>query len=84
MIEITPRQAELYEAIGDEPVTKKDMRALLKTVCIPSPHIAALVKVGLLKEAGVKKVCILSTKRGDTFIDAKIYKKVKLPYKVRQ
>lgn len=84
MVEISPRQAELYRAIGDEPVTKKDMRAMLKVVCIPTTQIKALLDAGLLEEVGAQKVKILSTKRGDTYVKAKKYKKVIKPYKVKE
>lgn len=83
MIEITPRQAELYRAIGDEPVTKKDMRAMLKVVCIPTTQIRALLKAGLLEEVGAEKVKVFSSKRGDTFVKAKQYRKVVKPFKVK-
>ena len=84
MVEISPRQAELYRAIGDEPVTKKDMRAMLKVVCIPTTQIRALLKAGLLEEVGAESVKVFSTKRGDTYIKAKLYKKVIKPFKVKE
>ena len=84
MIELTPKQAKLYEALGDEPVTKKEMRALHKTVCIPCTLIKALLDAGLIEEVGGVDIKILSTKRGDTYVKAKKYKKVIKPYKVKE
>ena len=56
MIEITPGQAVVIEAMGDKVLTGEEIRRLLKLNHTPTNHIRNLLKAGVLEVVGVKRV----------------------------